>query len=378
LETLVVQNAVDHSQVSEGTIDVPFLQVPFADQHLSPTPAQFERGALMDLELMHHYTSYVCCDDPRLAISTRHWKHSHLLQEAPRLAVRYPFLMHNILAISAFHMVYITDCALPSEYISRATHHLDNALLGLRDALSHEITPELCVPLFLASSLLLSNTYASRRHVSDSAAAANPIDEIVSIVGLYHGTTAISRTASETFARNIFEETLSTGMPPSAGESPWLADFIRELQTIDAVFERAGNELSPQAVDVARRGVQTLLEVAQPPAPSEPDLMSSMDVRILYRWPFVVQQSYLDALSAREPAAIAVFVFYCAVMRQAEMKLWPLVGWAERLSEAAANVLADTPLLSLPQWAFNVVQQPYLEPESMSTSPSQNDDSSKI
>jgi len=55
-------------------------------------------------------------------------------------------------------------------------------------------------------------------------------------------------------------------------------------------------------------------------------------------WPFLVPPDYLIALSERRPAALAIFVYWCAAMSNAPRR-WFLDGWAERAADSAIEFL---------------------------------------
>jgi hypothetical protein len=59
-------------------------------------------------------------------------------------------------------------------------------------------------------------------------------------------------------------------------------------------------------------------------------------------WPFLVPPDYLMALRQRRPAALAIFVYWCAAMSNAPRR-WFLDGWAERAADSAMESLG-------PEW----------------------------
>ncbi|KAF2088811.1 hypothetical protein K490DRAFT_19036, partial [Saccharata proteae CBS 121410] len=99
-----------------------------------------------DLHLMHHYTK---------TTSTTYSTREELIEVwqswVPAAAIKYPFLMHGILATSALHLAH-THPNEALKYLSLFTNHQSLALTGFRSALP-SITPENCHAIFAASMI---------------------------------------------------------------------------------------------------------------------------------------------------------------------------------------------------------------------------------
>ncbi|KAI0433722.1 hypothetical protein F5Y09DRAFT_297982 [Xylaria sp. FL1042] len=58
-----------------------------------------------------------------------------------------------------------------------------------------------------------------------------------------------------------------------------------------------------------------------------------------FYWPCAVSQTFVEALTTRQPVATLIFVYWCAVMRRAP-DTWFLDGWARRTAFAAMAAVA--------------------------------------
>lgn len=294
---------------------------------------------------MHHYTAHAYRSFPHISTVPDFFQ-----TNVPRLALRHRFLLHQTLAIAAFHLMHVTP-DLPPEYFQRATHHLTKALSGIRAALTAEMTFESGKALFAASSLLLSSTYASRQHLP----ADGIIDDLIGMVALYHGTSSIQRIAVEKLSKNLFHEVFGDQLHEPAAIEPWLSEYTSELKVLKS-YILAAPDLPGNVRSAALHGTQILLDSPWTLTEADRAIASTVETRILYRWPFWAADDYLQLVRQREPAALAPLIFYSAVMRRSEQKCWFLTGWAARIAQAATEFLEGTPWALYTRWAFRVIE----------------------
>lgn len=293
---------------------------------------------------MHHYTVQTYNSFPHTTLVPDFWQ-----TKVPHLALRHPFLLHQVLAVSGFHLIHRTP-GLPGEYLRRATHHLTKALSGIRAALTADLTLDSGTALFAASSLLLSSTYASRQHLP----AEGLIDDLVGMVALFRGTSSVLNIATKKLSTDLVKDVFGDSLhgPPAVGA--WVSEYVHHLKNLNSYLSTIP-DLSENVRVTAIKGTQVLINIPWNFSTGDRAITSSVEVRILYRWPFSVDPDFLQMIRGREPAVLAVFLFYCAIMSMAEETCWFLKGWGSRLRDAVTKPLEGTPWLEQARWALDVI-----------------------
>lgn len=168
---------------------------------------------VIDLELMHHYSTVTYATFPPAGIT-----HTTFKEDIPRIAFRFPYLLHQILAISALHIAYLKPESR-QEYLLRASQHQSQSITGMREALLGEMN-ETSSPIFLTSEYLMACSFASRPGAEESATHSDHLDGMIEVMTLLRGTEAIQTQAAERLrkrpADNIFIDAASELIAPSS------------------------------------------------------------------------------------------------------------------------------------------------------------------
>lgn len=315
----------------------------------------FPGDSLVDLELMHHYSVSTCHSFGDLGSGGHLDAKSYFRVEIPQLAMRHEYLLHQILAISAYHLLHTQRPLRNAKYLQRAAFHHDASLRGLRTALSEEINPDNATPMFVASCYLMSITYASRRYVNHDEMGSDPLEDVVSIFSLYRGISAVNSRTSALLETDMYRKVFGQAEGAVPVEAPWLRDFqssLEHLRSQIAVLE----SLEEQTRSIVLDGIRSLLTVTSPDDRAPSVIIAAMELSILFRWPYNVSDAFLVLLRAREPAASAVFLYYVAAMTHAEKHRWYLKGWSSTLAKSVLRDLQNTAWLDLAGWALNVIE----------------------
>lgn len=111
-------------------------------------PADTEEW-LADLELMHHYGSSTADIGASMRPDVRDiWR-----QYVPQQALKHPFLMHGILALSALHLAYLQQYKAP-RYLRLSDKHQALALKQFRSILAADINEDVSDALFALSATI--------------------------------------------------------------------------------------------------------------------------------------------------------------------------------------------------------------------------------
>jgi hypothetical protein len=111
---------------------------------------------------MYHYSAFTCKELATNATIRHLWQYE-VLDEA----VKYPFLMHGLLAISAMHLAD-KDPDSTADYLPLSIHHQNLAISSFRNALTR-ITEENCHAVFAQAAVVsmsckLFSCIKARRH----------------------------------------------------------------------------------------------------------------------------------------------------------------------------------------------------------------------
>ncbi|KAK1574739.1 fungal Zn binuclear cluster domain-containing protein [Colletotrichum navitas] len=274
-------------------------------------------GWISDLELMHHYTS----------VSYQTFSHSSVGQKAlqydvPREALSYPFLLHQILAFSAYHLAYLQpECR--HAYLMQAAQHQNDAINGMRGTLLGTISPVNCHALFASSIFLTLSAFATYPSYEKHNPSFSPIDSILDIFTLADGISVIIRASDEDLRKGRLREifirgagdatptTVEATLQPLSDQLPSLGTKLAEI----GLLEQEGKYTIVNAIIALSKCIAKVSPVNAMSAPVE--------FRAVFLWPIMMSADYLDLLRQRHPAALVVLAHYCVIIHLAE----PFSGW---------------------------------------------------
>lgn len=301
---------------------------------------------MADLELMHHYTMITC---ETLAASPRSQR--VFREDMPRLAPHYPFLLHQILAISAFHLAYLHPESR-SKYTLRGSQHQSEGLTGMREALSENITESSSYALFGASSLLISCAFASGLNDDHVTLRVSPLHAILDIFTIFRGTAALDMFAMEqlrnTPSANFYDPTMPNVRDPFLFPSMRMKLSHLRTKIHDCVQDDDNVKMTLDS------GLACLLDCMEnTPGPT---LFATPQQRILYLWPMVVSGDFLGLLRAHNPVALVIFLHYCAVLQVIEEESWTLSGWSQALARSFSALLQNSSWAAEAEWPMERIE----------------------
>lgn len=293
-------------------VSEPFLHITQPSVGLQPEQAF---NWAMDLGLMNHYTSLTSGTLP--GASLRVWQ-----SEIPKEAISYPFLMHQILAVSAFHLASLR----PSQsqvHFTQALQHQQHAICGINAEVSN-ITSGNCHALFAASSLLFIGAIAASSTALHTARQCE-IDNIVDVFTLIRGVSGILGSSKE----DIRQGSLGDFMDciPHPIESRLLNLLLEKIPEIRRSFHENSNQA---LADEAIAGLEESIGRA---------LTTSPELTVAIIWPMTLNDGFLALLRVRHPAALVIVAHYCTVLHAAGSDYWFMRGWGRCVVTAIAECL---------------------------------------
>lgn len=323
-------NEIVAAVVRRPALTIPSTVQAKADSHFSPFSCVSNHGAAskfesppgwtVDLGLMNHYTSLTSSTLP--GADRRTWQ-----REVPTEAVAHPFLMHQVLAVSAFHLASL-DPSQSQTHLSRAFQHQHHAICGIKAEVS-DITPSNCHALFAASSLLFIGAFASSTQATTGGTSQREVNSILDIFTLVRGVIAILSSSKEIIRHGIFGEFMQCNDPPA--RTGLLSLLLERLPRIRESL--AANPMSHEAQALVEEAIVGLRESVERASTRSPELT------VAVVWPTTLSDGFLALLRVHHPAALVVVAHYCAVLHVVGSEFWFIRGWGRRLIDAIAESL---------------------------------------
>ncbi|OHW98488.1 fungal Zn binuclear cluster domain containing protein [Colletotrichum incanum] len=299
---------------------------------------------------MHHYT----------AVSYRSFSpcpavHRLFQYDVPKEALSYPFLLHQILAFSAYHLAYLQPKCRHT-YLVQANQHQNDAINRMRRTLSIGISSINCHALFASSVFVTFSAFAAYPSHEKYHLSFSPIKSILNIFNLIVGMRVVLRESNEDlrkgFMHPVFARAPSDGpsatdasLQPLFEQLPGLSSRLRDVFTMEDDEE---NEVIISAVTAM---CECINQVSSSNVISAPASM-----RALMLWPVMTSSNYHDMVSQHHPAALVVLAYYCVIIHVSEPSHWYLEGWAEALTSVISEQLVVAPWSELIIWPRTVIR----------------------
>ncbi|CAJ0544035.1 Ff.00g040500.m01.CDS01 [Fusarium sp. VM40] len=272
-----------------------------------------------DLGLMSHYSS--------ITSATLPGANRHVWQiEIPKVGVAHPFLMHQILAVSAFHLASLnpSEC---QENLSRAFKHQHHAICGIRGEVA-TVTPRNCHALFAGSSLLFIGAFAACARTSGGD-LEQKVNDLFSAFTLIRGVSSILTSFKDVVRNGIFGGFMECNS--YAKGTGLLLSLVERLgfitQSLDAgkvdhvVKSQAGEAIFALGESVGRAST------------------ASPELNVAIIWPMIIKDGFLQLIRERHPAALVVVAHYCTVLHAVGSEFWFLENWGHDLLDAIVDGL---------------------------------------
>ena len=294
---------------------------------------------IQDVQLLHHYfnqTAFTIASDPFKQFIWRY--------RVPEMAKGSEYLMHNVLALSAVHNAHLRPY-LQQHYRNLAAYHQCKAANGFRLAvqeLSSENSAAVCAS---AGITILSELGFSLCPDINGAQSNDPIQDLLAKFTLIRRTVSLWQSALHLLERK-FNSSVLLKQDEHRTSNVALAEVATALQSL----QRFVGEL-PMAAnekEVYRRAVLLLtLEfrtiLAQP-----------RDFGQILRWSVLVDSSFLELVSLKEPMALVILAHYCVIFHHVTTR-WCLQGWAEKVFYAIKASLKE-PWGRHLEWATETIE----------------------
>ncbi|KAL2267985.1 hypothetical protein VTJ83DRAFT_2831 [Remersonia thermophila] len=301
---------------------------PYLAKFVTGTVDEDTTDWVVDLELLHHFTLFTYntfVRDPNSEPIARLWR-----VEIPKLAFVHVFLLHQILAVAAYHLAYLKPESRAT-YSLRASHHQNAGIRKMRHALS-EITPTNCHALFASSSLLwIGSLAASFVHRPPGGPI---VDDLVDVMILVKGIGSVLFSSQDVLRSGPLSEMFAAHQGPDHPNPALdrvllaIADFLVEIAETEP-DDRVRSIVHGDAYCLVSAIRDALLNAATP------------EYRVVASWPIQMSDELIPLLRQRNHAALALLSYYCVVFHAAEMQgYWFMQGWSEGVIQDITQTVA--------------------------------------
>ncbi|KAL9608669.1 MAG: hypothetical protein Q9167_006521 [Letrouitia subvulpina] len=283
--------------------------------------------ALLDLRLMHQYTSKTC-----FTVSATEGLDDIWQNFVPELALQFDFLMHGLLALSAIHLA--VGPSKQKSYEEYAIRHQNAALISFRPVVDR-ITPTNCEAFFIFSVLAVRFAFGIRQ-VSTIDWENDSIDGILEIYALLRGVAVIVAPAITWIEQGRLAPVLRHRFRYTASfeHEKMAEDIERALNRLDE-YNGAQADPEDEPVKISRSSTIKSLRVC-----FRQLSMYSNDQGCILFWITSIESSYIELLKSRDPMALAIFAYFGVALHDAGDSWWSN-GWGKRVVEIISCILDD-------------------------------------
>ncbi|KAK2782041.1 hypothetical protein FQN53_000217 [Emmonsiellopsis sp. PD_33] len=265
---------------------------------------------LQDLELMMNW-----CNSGLEVLQSKH-DYKHVWQVIiPRQALRHPFLMHGILALSALHLARkketsgVPDDDQGRSYMEIALGHQSRALALFRPLLGN-INAENCNAMFLLSTLMTAFAFGFPQ-TPDPTDAMRPLNDLHLVLHLARGMQRVLNTAMEWIKHGelavLMELDAYTPHLPSSAK-----DALRQLYKFNEDHKLRDPSHESEVYIAAISQTQYMLE----------NIYAGVDrPNPAVMWAIKVPASFLELIAEYRPMALVVLAYYCVVLHHLDNHL---------------------------------------------------------
>jgi hypothetical protein len=285
---------------------------------------------------MHHFTlhtSKTLVDRPYQIKAFQEW--------CPGNISNYPFLLEGMLAVAAFHVASLRPDET-SLWVPIALNHQAAGLVGLRNFLKTEPTGDNCHCLFAQSLILSTTSFANSRYNAVGELEPSTImDDVLEPLMHVRGAGELCLTSYGWIKDGPFAELLPENFLRVEGGLPEAIEArIGSLKTVMwENYSRTSQEIHLLgAIEALRFVYKEVCESLKIHANSTENLHTQNLPRYAWKWPNLVNQSYINLLRSHDAGALVIFAHF-AMLSGVYNGHWYFVGWASRAVHAVTETL---------------------------------------
>jgi Fungal specific transcription factor domain/Fungal Zn(2)-Cys(6) binuclear cluster domain len=278
---------------------------------------------LLDLELLHHFVVDVYTTLIQEPKSQTLWQ-----VEVPKEALRYPYLMHCILAIAALHLQFKGEFRLSQqEYSDIAISYYDQGIARFCEEMAN-ITPENCCAIWAAATLTTIFSMAFPI-LPQNLASFDPIEDLLGLCELAKGATVVLQSAREALRYGK--------LAPFLSPLPWddlilPQDIRRALEGIQAECELLREQPDEEVYREAMHGLRETFKAVT---------MNQNHPTLVLYWLVFLPRRFIEMIRSRTLGALVLAALYAVVLNQQKQHWW-LGKRGELLLDNIAGIIGNS------------------------------------
>jgi hypothetical protein len=268
-------------------------------------------------------------------------------------ALSAPYLMHQILALSALHLSH-TRVAEAKNYREEATALQTQALSLFNDTLA-EITTENCVPMLIFASFLGLHSLAEAVSASETD-AEDFLDRFVAYLNLHRGVRSVTAQSWNFLTQsnlasilNRAERSLGTASSQAQERATLVAN------NLDSLLDHA--DMGTVSGTACRNAVSHLQLIYQSElSAGEVSQEEQQSPGLIWAWPVLLSGDFTGLLMKRKPEALIILCHYAVLLHQ-HRRMW-LVGNAGWMLIEAITRFLGTYWKQWLDWPNQMLEEP--------------------
>ncbi|KAK3988743.1 sterol uptake control protein 2 [Cladorrhinum sp. PSN332] len=320
---------------------------PYFAKFVSGRPDSQIADWVSDMELLHQWSTstFQTIVEPDATPNIRRlWQ-----VEVPQMSFKHTFLLHQILAISAYHLAYLRPESC-QQYCLRASQHQNVAIKTMRDELS-TVTPENCHALLVASGFLFTSVLAASQFESASAvpAPSPSVDDLIDVFVLIKGIRGLLDTSETVLAAGPLRELFAVYNVPDKGNLmldriiKQLDMFLHCLRDIKIDSE----DLDQKTTGIMETTTRCLMQMIRDAIAHCTD----PEHRIVTSFPIMMPDEYVPLLRQKNQLALVLLSYYCVILHACELRFWFMKGWSGAVMMDISRI-AKAPWIEHSAWSM--------------------------
>ncbi|KAK4464953.1 sterol uptake control protein 2 [Cladorrhinum samala] len=308
---------------------------PYFAKFVTGRPDSQTADWVSDMELLHQWST-----STYLSVVHRHATASILRLwqvEVPQMAFQHTFLLHQILAISAYHLAYLRP-ENSQQFSLRASQHQNVAIRAMRDELGN-VTPENCHALFAASGFLFTTVLAAF-HLQNSTTTPG-VDDLIDVLLLIKGIGGLLDTSNELLRAGPLKELFVTDDTPDK-HNLMLDRVAMQLDMFLSCMRKSGSDVEgfdKKTRAIIEKNIHCLMETIREAVANSMD----PEYRIVTSFPIMMTEECVPLLRQKNQLALVLLSYYCVILHASELKYWFIKGWS-------GGVVKDISMVLEPPW----------------------------
>lgn len=281
--------------------------------------------------------------------------------EIPRMALKQPFLMRGLLAVSALQLARL----LPEQkehYLAVAAHHQNLALPSYRylvEDIDHRMTAENCHAILAFGHLTTAYAFASP-HPPGSVLFSGLCSStgVPEWLHLLRGARGILSVAKDSVAKDWITEApfmfTLRGLPETVDVSLSPEDFQLSTLGVEIDSLKVTTPEEYHELDIYRESLFLLRQTFA--IPYQPGEVLGVKFAV-FVWVEVVPAEFLELLSSLKPVALVILAHLCVLLKKCE-NFWFIKGAAERIIFEVNDILDESwrPWIA---WAMQMIHNAF-------------------